>query len=209
MAPRLPVPTLDQLRHYAAAPRVSYQTRVRGLPLARYHGPVRDLDRVDLIVMHATAGDSARSSIDWLNRYESDDPASYHYVIDHDGTIYRMCPVTLVAWHAGDSAWPAPQHYPPGNVYRTDDGRVHHHTVNPRSIGIAWANRDDGTEALTPAQIESALWLMGVYVPTGAAQDRAIVAHYEISPGRKVDPGPCMDMDVWRALVQLYLRTED
>jgi len=206
----LPVrPTLDQLRRFTAPPRVSYQTRVRGLPLARYHGPYRGLDSITLVVMHATAGGTAEESIQWLNRHDSDDPASYNYVIGHDGTIWRMCPATLVAYHAGDSQWPNPQPYPPGNVYQDEDGETHHHTVNGRALGIAWANRNDGTEPLTDEQIQSALWLLGVYVPTTSVQRvEQIRAHAEVSPGRKTDPAPCMDMDVWRRAVDLYLRSE-
>lgn len=203
--------TIDTYRSCASEPRRSLQSRVRpATPFpARYHGPARDTDLIDLIVMHCTAGGSAVESIGWDNRPASDNPASYHYVIERDGSIYRVVPASIIAYHAGDSAWPNPKPYPPGNVYQDEDGDTHHHTVNTRSLGIAWANRDDGSESLTRAQVESALWLCGVYVPTTKTTVDRIVGHREVSPGRKPDPIPAvMPMDVWRQLVDLYLRSD-
>lgn len=175
-------------------PRRSLQARVQVLDNARYHGHERALSDVLYLVYHATAGDSARSSIGWLNRdltpEEHNKKASYHYIIDRDGSIVRMCKPTIVAYHAGDSAYPFPVHFPPGNGG---------HSLNATSIGIAWANRDDG-EPLTAAQLESGLWLATVYnVPLAR-----IVGHYEISPGRKVDPAAALHMDDWRLLVARY-----
>lgn len=170
---------------------VSYQDRVIHLDNARYHGGHRTPQDIDLIVMHATAGESAMSSIEWLNRPQSDDPASYHYLIERDGTIYRMCPIDMVAWHAGDSAWPTPIPYPPGNGG---------HSVNHRSIGIAWANQNDG-EPLTNDQIVSAHWLVRVFLAQLDRGPDCVVGHYEISPGRKTDPRPAIDLDAWRDMV--------
>jgi N-acetylmuramoyl-L-alanine amidase len=173
----------------------SLQSRVVHLDNAKHHGGTRATNTITLIVMHTTAGDSAMSSIDYLNT-TTGKSASYHHVIDRDGTIYRMCPITQVAYHAGDSAWPNPRRYPPGN----------HTSVNTRSIGIAWANRNDG-EALTPAQKESALWLCALYCRDDAIPVSQVVGHCEVSPGRKTDPTPAISMDDWRAELAAYLST--
>lgn len=190
--------TVETYRDLAMAPRVSLQHRVR--PVAgspTHHGPTREMSAVDLIVMHATAGESAMSSINYLNQV-ADKVASYHYVIDRDGLIYRMCPVTTVAYHAGDSGWPNPVSYPPGNGGRS---------VNAQSVGISWANRDDGSEPLTRPQVSGALWLCAIYVGAGYVSTSRVVGHRDVSPGRKSDPTPsAMPMDVWRALLSLYLR---
>lgn len=218
MAPLLPV-TIDTYRSCASDPRRSLQSRVRvASPYPpTHHGPQRETDAITLILMHCTAdtgtasddGADARAVIAYLNT-TTEKTGTYHYVIARCGLIYRMCAASLVAYHAGDSAWPDPQPYPPGNVYRDEDGDVHHHTVNGRSLGIAWCNRDDGTEALTRAQVESALWLCGVYVPTtGVQRVEHVIGHRECSPGRKVDPVPAvMPMDTFRELVRLYLRSD-
>ena len=119
----------------------SLQSRVVPLNNARYHGARRSPHDINLIVMHCTAGASALSSIGYLNRPNAEAPASYHYVIDRDGTIYRHCPPDTVAYHAGDSAFPPDPAKPKQGT-----------TVNTRSLGIAWANRNDG-EPLTDEQI--------------------------------------------------------
>lgn len=171
----------------------SLQDRVVRLDNAVHHGGPRDRSRIDLIVMHATAGGSAMSSIDYLNS-TTDKQASYAYVIDRDGIIYRMCPPAVIAYHAGDSAWPTPKRYPPGN----------HSSVNPHSLGIAWANWDDG-EALTPKQTESGLWLCSVFIRDPGVPVERVVGHYEVSPGRKSDPEPAIPMEVWRDQLTYYL----
>lgn len=165
---------------------VSQNDKVHRLDNAAHHGGQRDRSAITLLVAHATAGDSAMSSINYLNS-TTDKKASYHYVIDRDGLIYRMCPVETIAWHAGDSAWPSPQRFPPGN------GK----TVNPFSIGIAWANKDDG-EPLTDEQTTSGLWLFRYWMDTLGIPPSRVVGHYEISPNRKQDPKPAISMREFR-----------
>lgn len=197
--PALPI-TVETYRDLAMAPHLSLQSRVRAVPQSpTHHGPSREMSAVDMIVMHCTAGASAMSSIEYLNT-TADIAASYHFVIDRDGLIYRMCPVTVVAYHAGDSAWPTPVRYPPGNGGRS---------VNARSVGIAWANRNDGIEQLTRAQVSSALWLCSIYTGAAYVSTARVLSHAQVSPGRKTDPVPeTMPMDVWRTLLSLYLREE-
>ena len=168
----------------------SLQHRVKKLDNAKFHGGKRPMSKVDLIVMHCTAGGSAMSSIDYMNTSAG---VSYHYVIDRDGTIYRMLDVQYVGYHAGDSAFPADP------SKKTQGG-----SVNRRSIGISWANRNDG-EQITEKQIESALWLCGVFVKRDGISIENVVGHNEVSPGRKSDPGPAINMDTWRAKLAEYL----
>lgn len=175
--------------------RRSLQNRVVPVDNARYHGAPRSRSTIDLIVMHCTAGASAHSSITWLNRENvpSGQRASYHYVVDRDGAIYRMCKPEMVAFHAGTSSVPGAK----ANVS----------SVNPRSIGIAWANLNNG-EQLTSQQIESALWLCSVFMGPNIPIER-VLGHCEVSPGRKTDPHPAIDMITWRSMLRDYLRMEN
>jgi N-acetylmuramoyl-L-alanine amidase len=170
--------------------RRSLQDRVVRLDNAVHAGARRDRSAITLIVLHCTVGGHAKGSIEYLNNTR-DKSASYHYVIDRDGLIYRMCPPERVAYHAGDSDWPNPRPYPNKT------------SVNPYSLGIAWANWNDG-EALTAEQEESGLWLCGVFVERGVSIER-VVGHYEVSPGRKTDPEFAVDMNVWRDKLTYYL----
>jgi N-acetyl-anhydromuramyl-L-alanine amidase AmpD len=177
--------------------RPSLQDRVVHLDNAVHHGSLRE-QKISLIVMHCTEGGTAKSTIDYLNT-TTDKTASYHYIIERDGTIYRMCRTNIVAYHAGDSAWPNPVKATPANPDKPNGGK----SVNRESIGIAWAHQ--GKEILTDAQIESALWLCGFHMDENLIPPSCVVGHYEISPGRKPDPLPAMDMKEWRALLLNYV----
>lgn len=143
-----------------------------------------------MIIMHTTEGGSALSTIQYLNTTKDKD-ASYHYIIERNGTIYRMCDPNLVAYHAGDSAWPNPIPATPTNQ-KSNGG----HSVNAISIGIAWANLTP--EKLTDAQMESALWLVPLFMAMHNIDAEFVRGHYEVSPGRKTDPKPAMEMDEFR-----------
>lgn len=129
---------------------------------ARTHQPTT-------VVLHATAGGSATSSISWLRQIG----LGYHYVIDRDGTVYKCVPTSRVAYHAGTSFGPQGS------------------DVNGYSIGIAFANRNDG-EPYTPAQIESAKELVK-QLAEAMPSLRWLTTHYAITLGkdgksRKTDP---------------------
>lgn len=157
---------------------------------ARYHGGQRSKDDIRLIVVHATDGDSFDSSMEWMNRehdVETDkhglkrivpvkSKASYHYGLERDGEIVRMLPVTTIAYHAGDSAWPHPAHYPPGNKS----------SVNPFSVGVAFALKEH--EEATEIQLESGIWLCRFWMGDLDIRPSRVPGHYEVSPGRKRDP---------------------
>lgn len=160
---------------------------------SRYRG--RGPLRVEYLIWHATAGASAQSSREWLNRRNPDGTAlppskwaSYTYIIDHDGTIYRHTPLDQVACHAGRSQYPVPR----GGVQA---GR----SLNNRSLGIAFANMNDGTP-LTAAQLKSARWLAAVLMKRFGVPAQNNLGHREVSPGRKTDPLPqTLNMNAWRA----------
>lgn len=161
---------------------MSLQVRVRHLDSARHHGPVRPLSAVNLLVMHATASgklETAQSVIAWMNGQKS--PISYHYVLDRTPEILRMTKPEVVAFHAGDSAWPNPARATPQNP-RPNGGR----SVNSRSIGIAFVNNNHA-EPLTAYQVENGIWLCKFWMRRLGIGPESVVMHYEVSPGRKTD----------------------
>lgn len=119
------------------------------------------------IVLHSTAGASAISSIDWLRRVTT--RSSYHYIIERDGTIFKCVATSKRAWHAGVSrGWDGPN-------------------CNDYTIGIAFANMNDGHERVTKAQEESCAWLIKE-LQNAISTIRYISTHRLVSPGRKNDP---------------------
>ncbi len=120
---------------------------------------------ISTIVLHGTAGASALSSISWL-RFIG---LSYHYVIERDGTIYKAAPISRVAFHAGTSNGPE------GN------------NVNDYSIGIAFANMENGVEPITEAQLTACHLLIRELVGSEPSI-KWLTRHKDIAPKRKTDP---------------------
>jgi N-acetylmuramoyl-L-alanine amidase len=120
---------------------------------------------ISTIVLHATDGASAGSSISWLRKIG----LSYHYVIERDGAITKCVPLSRIAFHAGKSKGP-------GGL-----------NVNDYSVGIALANWESRREAITEKQLDA----LDELVETLAINEpdiKWITTHYWISPGRKTDP---------------------
>ena len=134
---------------------------------------------VDTIVLHADASDSVHASLSWICSKES--KVSYHVIIDRDGTVYECVPVAKRAWHAGVSKFGG------------------HTDVNSYSIGLSFANKNDGKEPYTDAQIASALELCKEWrrqFPK-VLVDR-VTTHAIIAPERKTDPKG-FDLEAFKA----------
>jgi len=126
------------------------------------HGKLKDPSGV---ILHATAGNSGQSSIEWLAHIG----LGYHYIIERDGGIIVGVERDQVAWHSGVSiGW---------------RGKG----VNSYSIGIAFANLDNVIEPISPEQTEALKDLL-VELQRKAPSLRYISAHKWVSPGRKTDP---------------------
>lgn len=121
---------------------------------------------ITTIVLHGTAGKSATSSINWLKRVTT--LASYHYIIERDGTVYKCVPTSRQAWHAGRSRGPSGK------------------SVNTYSIGIAFANMENG-ERLTGEQLAVCEELVRELV-AAIPSIHYITTHWAVAPGRKTDP---------------------
>lgn len=132
-----------------------------------------------LLILHYTGMTSCERAIDWLSRPES--KVSCHYVVDCDGTITQMVCETKRAWHAGLSYW--------GGI--TD--------INSASIGIEIHNHghDDGYPDFPDAQMGAVIALSQDICTRWPMLPSGVLAHSDIAPARKMDPGEKFD---WRAL---------
>jgi len=136
---------------------------------------------VDMLVIHYTGMETAEAALDRLC-----DPAaqvSAHYVIDEDGTVYRLVDEAMRAWHAGVAAWRG----------ETD--------VNGRSIGIELVNpgHEIGYRPFPQPQMEALVRLAKDILARHAIPPGNVVGHSDVAPGRKQDPGELFD---WRALAE-------
>lgn len=127
--------------------------------------------RPALIVIHATNMPDAASA-----RARLCDPASEvscHWLIAEDGTAEQLVDEARRAWHAGAGSWRGVQ------------------DVNSASIGIELANALDRPFPEPQMAALEAL-LRRIMARWGIGPD-GVIAHSDMAPGRKDDPGPRFD----------------
>lgn len=147
-------------------------------PLATWvRSPNQEPRRPILIVLHATEQHSVPESLATLRSRNREGPVSAHYLIGRDGHVYQLVADERRAWHAGPGRW--------GTI--TD--------VNSASIGIELDN--DGQAPFPPAQIDSLLRLLGDLTARWRIPRAQIIAHADLAPERKTDPGRLFP---WRLL---------
>lgn len=147
---------------------------------------------IDLVVLHYTGMQDAETALARLTdpapvagKYPgpwqspeapADAPlarVSAHYVVDEDGKIYSLVPEEHRAWHAGASSW---------------EGEG---DVNARSIGVEIVNggHDFGLPDFAPRQIDAVIALVGDILKRWGMPPSRVVAHSDVAPERKLDPG--------------------
>jgi N-acetylmuramoyl-L-alanine amidase len=137
--------------------------------------------RPEFVVLHHTAMTSAEAALARLR-----DPAaevSSHYLVAEDGRVWRLVAEEARAWHAGAGRWRG-----------ADD-------VNSRSIGIELANPGplDGFPPFPEPQMRALERLLDAVMARWGIGPAGVIAHSDMAPGRKADPGPKFD---WRRLAQ-------
>ncbi len=139
------------------------------------HGPRRGGVLPDMIILHYTAMASAEAALERLCDPQAE--VSAHYLIGADGRLWQMVPEASRAWHAGAGAWGACR------------------DVNSRSIGIELDN--NGETPFAAAQMAVLERLLQEIMGRWRIPPERVLAHSDIAPGRKCDPGPKFD---WRRL---------
>ncbi|MDD5585916.1 MAG: N-acetylmuramoyl-L-alanine amidase [Alphaproteobacteria bacterium] len=133
------------------------------------------------IVLHYTGMDAE----DWLRKVcDPETKLSAHYMIGEDGGIVQLVDEAKRAWHAGVSFWRG----------ETD--------MNSASIGIELANpgHQNGYRPFPGTQIAALKNLLRAIIRRHAMNARlALLAHSDIAPMRKEDPG---ELFPWRELAQ-------
>ncbi len=146
------------------------------------HDPRPEGAAIDTLVLHYTGMETAGAALSRLT-----DPAakvSAHYLIDEDGAILALVAEDRRAWHAGVSLW------------RGKD------RLNDRSIGIELVNpgHEFGYRDFPPRQIDALCDLCRDILARHPIPPRNVVAHSDIAPTRKQDPG---ERFPWPALARL------
>jgi N-acetylmuramoyl-L-alanine amidase len=145
-------------------------------PAARFvpspnHGERAGGLKPDMIILHYTGMPTAAAALDWLCRDESQ--VSSHYFVHEDGRVDQLVPEDRRAWHAGKSIWKG----------ETD--------INSHSIGIEIANagHPGGLPDFPSVQIDAVVELCRNCGERWSIAPERVLAHSDIAPIRKVDPG--------------------
>lgn len=178
MSERAPPPYLR------AVPVTSHPVSDRpSLPIVELPSPNHDErgGAVDMLILHYTGMKTAQDALDRLR-----DPAaqvSSHYVVDEDGTVFRLVPEDRRAWHAGVSHWRG------------------HAALNARSIGIEIVNpgHEWGYRDFPMLQMAAVCDLCLAVLARHPIPARNVVAHSDVAPDRKEDPGELFD---WQGLAE-------
>lgn len=130
-----------------------------------------------MIVLHYTGMPSCDAA-----RQKLCDPAaevSAHYLVSDAGRVEALVPEAARAWHAGAGGWRG----------CTD--------VNSHSIGIELDN--PGDRPFSAPQMRALESLLAAVMARHAILPARVIAHSDMAPLRKRDPGPRFD---WRALAR-------
>jgi len=126
---------------------------------------------VDTIILHYTGMKTGAEALSRLC-----DPkarVSAHYLIEEDGSIYRLVPEDRRAWHAGISSWKG-------------EG-----DLNARSIGVEIVNpgHEWGYRDFPRSQIDALVALLKEICARCGITAARVLAHSDVAPARKDDPG--------------------
>ena len=138
----------------------------------------------DMILLHYTGApgcdeslrkawlrDPGGQALAWLADPQSN--VSAHYLVHEDGRIVQLVSEACRAWHAGVASW-----------HGVTD-------INSRSIGIEIVNlgHEAGLPEFTQAQIAAVIALCKSVTERHEIAPERVLAHSDVAPGRKVDPG--------------------
>jgi N-acetylmuramoyl-L-alanine amidase len=126
---------------------------------------------LDMLVLHYTGMKDGPSALARMR-----DPASKvsaHYMVEEDGTVFSLVAEDKRAWQAGRSWWQG------------------HEDLNSRSIGIEIVNggHEYGLPPFPDLQIDVVIELCRGILSRWPIPQTRIVAHSDIAPERKEDPG--------------------
>jgi N-acetylmuramoyl-L-alanine amidase len=133
-----------------------------------------------ILVLHYTGMPTGPEALARL-RDPNEPRVSSHYMVEEDGTVYRLVPEERRAWHAGVSFWRGARN------------------INGVSIGIEIVNpgHEFGYRPFPDRQIDKVIALIDDIRARWTIEDRDIVGHSDVAPARKDDPG---ELFPWKRL---------
>ncbi len=141
--------------------------------ITKYKSPnynSRNNSKIQLIIIHYTALKNTLDAVSYLCKKEK--KVSSHYLISQNGSVYNLVDDKFRAWHAGQAFWQE----------ITD--------INSISIGIELDYSPSGkNNKFSPKMINSLKKLIIKLKKKYKINKNSILAHSDIAPFRKKDPG--------------------
>jgi N-acetylmuramoyl-L-alanine amidase len=153
----------------------------RFIPSPNY-GQRRGYGQPNCVILHYTGMPTGEAALRTLS-----DPAcevSAHYLVWEDGAIDQLVAERDRAWHAGKGSWKGES------------------DLNSVSIGIEIVNsgHDGGSPPFPERQIEATIALVRDIGARWAIAPESILAHSDVAPARKRDPGEAFPWaTLWRS----------
>jgi N-acetylmuramoyl-L-alanine amidase len=135
----------------------------------------------DMILLHYTGMPTGEAALARLCDPEA--KVSAHYLVEEDGRIFALVPEERRAWHAGVACWRGER------------------DINGVSIGIEIVNpgHEFGYRDFPEAQIAALIALLDDVRGRWTVPDARILAHSDVAPDRKQDPG---ELFPWKRLAE-------
>lgn len=149
--------------------------------------------RPDIVLLHYTGMPDGRGlsgaerAIRWLTTEESQ--VSCHYVVDVDGTITQLVPESRRAWHAGLGTWQGNTDINSASIGIEIVNPGHVWDMSGAAFGSDQAEVHPGYCDFPEAQITAVMALVKDIVARNRMSTTGILAHSDIAPARKSDPG--------------------
>jgi len=137
---------------------------------------------IDMLVLHYTGMTTMAAALSRM--LDMNAKVSAHYMIDEDGTLYRLVDEERRAWHAGVSYWAGERDI--------NSVSVGIELVNP---GHAYPGYAGGYRAFPEAQMATLIDLARGIMRRHDILPERVLGHSDVAPARKTDPGELFDWD--------------
>jgi len=153
------------------------EIRERLSPNFGTRGEAPNIRPINMLVLHYTGMQSAEAALDRLCDPEA--KVSSHYLVDEDGTVWRLVPELQRAFHAGISCWQG------------------ENDLNYVSIGVEIVNpgHEWGYREFCEPQMSAVETLCKDILSRYRIPPYRVVGHSDIAPDRKADPGELFDWE--------------
>lgn len=124
-----------------------------------------------MILLHYTGMRSGEEALERLRDPQA--KVSAHYLVEEDGRVFQLVAEERRAWHAGRSYWAGAR------------------DINACSVGIEIVNpgHEFGYRRFPSAQFDAVSRLVGDVRSRWTVPDARILAHSDVAPTRRQDPG--------------------